>query len=118
MGILDGAEAWTGQVMTLVIALAVLGSLNATVLAGARISFAMARDRVALGSLETRSARFGTPAIALWVQAALAALLVLSGRFEQLIAYVVVMLVITLLGLPVIALIRRARRARTHSPCP
>jgi len=85
---------WAGSLVSFVIALAVLGSLNATVLAGGRISLAMARHGLGFSSLRRRSARFQTPAAALWVQAALAMVLVLSGRFEQLIAYVVVVMLI------------------------
>jgi APA family basic amino acid/polyamine antiporter len=80
---------WSGQLITLVIALAVMGSLNATVLAGARISYAMSGKGMAFGFLGSQSRRFGTPAAALWIQAALGAVLVMTGRFDELIKYVV-----------------------------
>lgn len=82
------------SLVTLVIGLAVLGSLNATVLAGARIGLAMAERDAAPRPLARRSARFATPATALWVQAGLAMLLVLTGRFEALVRYVVVVMLI------------------------
>lgn len=85
---------WSAHLVTLVIALAVLGSLNATILAGGRISYAMAGRGVAFASLGRLSPRLGTPAVALWVQAALAMLLVLTGRFEELVNYVVVVMLV------------------------
>lgn len=85
---------WSAHLVTLVIALAVLGSLNATILAGGRISYAMAGRGVALPSLGRLSPRLGTPAVALWVQATLAMLLVLTGRFEELVNYVVVVMLV------------------------
>ncbi|TNE50465.1 MAG: amino acid permease [Deltaproteobacteria bacterium] len=76
-----------GHLLTLVIALAVLGSLNATVMVGARISEAMSQNGVALPSLQHRHPRFQTPTAALWLQGGLACILVLSGRFDQLVKY-------------------------------
>jgi len=81
--------------VTLVIALAVLGSLNATILAGGRISYAMACRGAAFASLGRLSPRLGTPSVALWVQASLAMLLVLTGRFEELVNYVVVVMLVS-----------------------
>jgi APA family basic amino acid/polyamine antiporter len=85
---------WSAHLVTLVIALAVLGSLNATILAGGRISYAMAGRGVAFTSLGRLSPRLGTPAVALWVQAFIAMLLVLTGRFEELVNYVVVVMLV------------------------
>ncbi|MFH2010238.1 MAG: amino acid permease [bacterium] len=101
---------WAGSVLTLVIALAVLGSLNATVLAGARISYAMAGHGLAFGFLRNRSDRFTTPAAALWIQAAVAAALVLTGRFDQLVKYVVaVMLVFSSIAVAAVIVLRFRR---------
>ncbi len=80
---------WAGHLLTVVIALAVMGSLNATVLAGARISYAMSGKGMAFSTLGSQSRRFGTPAAALWIQAALSGVLVLTGRFDELVKYVV-----------------------------
>src|SRR3989475_9820756 len=49
----------------------------------------MARDRVFLRALGEVHPRFGTPALAVAVSAGWAALLALSGTFEQLFTYVV-----------------------------
>lgn len=70
--------------VTLLIALALVGSLNGTILTGARIATAMARDGAIARIVGGMSPRFGTPAAALWVQALLASLLVVTGTFELL----------------------------------
>jgi APA family basic amino acid/polyamine antiporter len=91
-----------------VIALAVIGSLNATVLAGARISYAMSLNKQALPALQHRSKRFQTPVVALWVQAALASLLVLTGRFDDIVNYVTgVMLAFSCITVASIFILRR-----------
>ncbi len=105
---LFGASA--GNFLTLVIALAVLGSLNATILAGARISYAMAQHGLMLKSLEQRSSRFQTPALALWFQAGIAIILVFSGRFDQLVKYVTgIMLAFSSITVAVVFVLRHKR---------
>jgi len=108
---------WAGTMVTGVIALAVLGSLNATVLAGGRISYAMAGHGLAFSAVGRVSPRFQSPAVALWVQALLAMILVLSGHFEQLVAYVVVvMLVFSSIAVAAVVVlrIRRPDHARPY----
>jgi len=101
---------WAGHLLMVVIALAVMGSLNATVLAGARISYAMSGKGMAFGLMGTQSRRFGTPAAALWIQAALAALLVLTGRFDELVKYVVgVMLIFSIVTVAAVLELRHTR---------
>jgi basic amino acid/polyamine antiporter, APA family len=67
--------------------LIILSSLSAWTLAGPRIYFAMARDGVFLRSAARVHPRYRTPAIAILAQTVWAALLVLSGTFEQLLTY-------------------------------
>ena len=69
-----------------VIALALLSTMNATILAGARVAQAMAQSGALHPWLAGVSARFGTPARALVVQAVLAVALALSGTFSSLIS--------------------------------
>ena len=107
---------WSGQLVTLVIALAVLGSLNATILAGGRISYAMAGRGVAFASLGRLSPRLGTPAVALWVQAAIAMLLVLTGRFEELVNYVVVVMLVFSSIAVLAVIVLRVRRPELPRP--
>ena len=74
-------------VFTFVVVVAVVGSLASFTMAAPRVYFAMARDRVFLPSVARLHPRFDTPARAIIIQAALAALLVLLGNFNDIIAY-------------------------------
>lgn len=99
---------WAGQGLNVVIALAVTGSLNATVMVGARISYAMAGHGLAFRGLHSRHPKTGTPARALWLQAFVASVLVLSGQFDALISYVsAVMLLFSSLAVGALLMLRR-----------
>lgn len=65
----------------------ILGSLSAMTLAGPRIYFAMARDGAFLRHAARVHPRYRTPAVAILAQALWSSLLVLSGRFEDLLTY-------------------------------
>jgi len=75
-----GAADW----ITLAMVIAALGSMNSSVLSGARVPYAMARDglffRVARGVHE----KYRTPGRALIFQCVLASLFALTGTFEEL----------------------------------
>lgn len=103
-------------IVTLLIALALFGSLNGTILAGARIAGAMARDGALVRSLGVIDPRTRTPVRALLLQAVLACALVLTGTFEQLVELTsIAMLVMG--GLAVTALfVFRARRPQADRP--
>jgi APA family basic amino acid/polyamine antiporter len=103
-----GGDALTWTV-TLLIALALFGSLNGTILAGARIASAMARDGALIRSLGVLHPTTRTPARALWLQAALACLLVLTGTFEQLVELTSIAMLL-MGGLSVVALFLFRRR--------
>ena len=75
--------------VSLAIILAIVSSINATLLAGARIFYAMAEDRIFWGWLKQLHPRFQTPHRAIVSQALLAGALVSLGTFEQLLSYVV-----------------------------
>src|SRR6266404_5995459 len=65
-------------------AISMLVTLNGTIMSGARVPFAMARDGYFFKSLAEIHPRFRTPSIALIVQCALAIiLLLLGGNFRQ-----------------------------------
>jgi APA family basic amino acid/polyamine antiporter len=65
-------------------ALSMVVTLNGTIMSGARVPFAVARDGYFFQSLGNVHPRFRTPAVALVVQAALAIiLLLLGGSFRQ-----------------------------------
>lgn len=81
-------------VVTTLILLAMLGSINGTVITGSRIAYAMAKDGQCVRQAG-QLGRFGTPATALWMQAGLAILLILSQGFEQLVNYTSAAMLIT-----------------------
>ena len=65
-------------------ALSMLVAMNGTIMSGARVPFAAARDRYFFSALAEVHPRFRTPSVAIIVQAALAiVLLLLGGSFQQ-----------------------------------
>jgi APA family basic amino acid/polyamine antiporter len=65
-------------------AVSMLVTLNGTIMSGARVPFALARDRYFFSALAEVHPRFHTPSVAILVQAALAILLLLfGGSFRQ-----------------------------------
>jgi len=65
-------------------ALSMLVAMNGTVMSGARVPYAVARDRYFFSALAEVHPRFRTPSVAIIVQAALAViLLLLGGSFSQ-----------------------------------
>jgi basic amino acid/polyamine antiporter, APA family len=77
------------KLVTLVILVSIFSAANGLALTGPRMYFAMARDGVFFRSLAEVHPRFGTPALAVATSAVWAAVLALSGTFEQLFTYVV-----------------------------
>jgi APA family basic amino acid/polyamine antiporter len=78
-----------GMVFAAIVIVSVAGSLLALLMALPRVYYAMGRDGVFPASVGEVSARFGTPARAIAVQATLGCLLVLAGTFDQIVAYFV-----------------------------
>jgi APA family basic amino acid/polyamine antiporter len=71
-------------IVSLGMALSMLVAMNGTIMSGARVPFAVARDRYFFSALAEVHTRFHTPSIAIIVQAALAIiLLLLGGSFRQ-----------------------------------
>ncbi len=65
-------------------AVSMLVTLNGTIMSGARVPFALARDRYFFAALAEVHPRFHTPSVAILAQAALAILLLLlGGSFRQ-----------------------------------
>ncbi|MBU4276978.1 MAG: amino acid permease [Proteobacteria bacterium] len=77
-----------GRVFSLLVALCLLSSLGAMTLTGPRIYYAMAQDRVFFAALGRVRPASGVPANSVWLQAAIAALLVLTASFEALLFYI------------------------------
>ena len=93
------------RAMAAAILISTFGCVNGLILSGARVSFAMARDGHFF-PLFARVNRAAVPANALWLQAAWASLLVLTGSYSQLLKYVVsadlLLYVLLVLAVPVL----------------
>ncbi len=87
----DGLRA----VLTLLIAFAILASLNSTVLGGGRIAWAMARDGAAPRVFASLHPERAVPTAALALQGGWACVLILTGTFEQLVAMVSLAMLVT-----------------------
>jgi APA family basic amino acid/polyamine antiporter len=98
-----------GGVFSGVVVVTLLGSLAGLIMAAPRVYYAMARDGVFFPSVARLHTRFGTPARAIAIQAALASLLVLLGNFNDIIAYFL-FVVVLFLALTVAGLFRFRRR--------
>jgi APA family basic amino acid/polyamine antiporter len=73
--------------VSVVVIISVLGALNGAIFAGARVYYAMAKDRLFFDQVGRLHPRFRTPAFAILIQAIWACLLALTGTFEQLFTY-------------------------------
>jgi amino acid transporter len=75
-----GAAQW----ITLAMVVSALGSLNSSLLSGARVPYAMARDGIFFRVADGIHPRFRTPGRALLFQGVLTSLMALTGTFEEL----------------------------------
>jgi APA family basic amino acid/polyamine antiporter len=107
-----------GRALALLIAIAVLGSVNVTLMVGSRIYYAMATDALAPRALARTNAA-GVPATALWAGGAWSALLALTERVELLVNWA--SLAILLLSSLAVAALFVLRRRGGEAPvfrCP
>ncbi|MET0624320.1 MAG: amino acid permease [Pyrinomonadaceae bacterium] len=107
-----------GLVFTLVVVVAVAGSLAAFTMSAPRVYFAMARDGLFLRWAARLDPRTGTPSRAILIQAVLACVLVLWGTFDEIISYFMfaVVLFIALAAAGLFVLRRREPRAPYLTP--
>ncbi len=76
-----------GAVLSLVIAFGLLSTVGALIMTGTRVLDAMGRDHGPLAIL-ARRATGGGPYVAVWMQAAIALVLVLTASFDALLGYI------------------------------
>ncbi|MDQ6708173.1 MAG: amino acid permease, partial [Acidobacteriota bacterium] len=69
--------------------ISIFAALNGSILSGSRVPYAMARDQLFFPSMARVNPQFHTPGVAILGLSAWAALLVLSGRYDQLFTYVI-----------------------------
>jgi APA family basic amino acid/polyamine antiporter len=69
------------------VVLSTFGATHGTILTGARVYYAMAKDHLFFSSAAAVHPRFRTPHVSLWWQGAWSAVLALSGSFDQLFTF-------------------------------
>jgi basic amino acid/polyamine antiporter, APA family len=107
-----GAAGW----ITLAMVISAIGSMNSSVLSGARVGYAMARDGIFFRIAGGIHRKFRTPGRALIFQGVLAGLMALTGTFEEL-TNLFIFATWIFYGLAVVALFR-LRRTEPNLPRP
>jgi APA family basic amino acid/polyamine antiporter len=109
-----GAE----RILSALIAVAIAGSANVTLMAGARVYYAMAADSLAPRFL-ARTNRNGVPASALWIGGVWSALLAATGTFSRLLSWATLaMLLLSLLAVSAVFVLRTRQRGDPPYRCP
>ena len=106
-----GAAAW----ITLAMVISAIGSMNSSVLSGARVPYAMARDGIFFKIADGIHPKFRTPGRALIFQGVLASLMALTGTFEEL-TNLFIFAGWIFYGLAVVALFRMRRTRAGFAP--
>jgi APA family basic amino acid/polyamine antiporter len=97
------------QFISLAIILAISGSINATILGGTRIYYAMAEDKIFWSPLKRLHPKYGTPHFSILSQMILACILVSLGTFNQLLSYVVFVMLLSSIAAGIAHFILRQR---------
>lgn len=98
------------QLLAAAIMVSTFGCVNGMLLAGARVYYAMAQDRVFFQQAGKLDPRTHTPSTSLWMQCVWACLLTLSGRYGDLLDYVIfAVLIFYMLTIAGIFVLRRTR---------
>ncbi len=84
--VLDGPGA---DIVSVAAMISIFAALNGSILSGARVPYAAARDGLFFRSIALVHPQFHTPGISILALSAWAALLVLSGSYDQLFTYVI-----------------------------
>ncbi|HEU4389894.1 MAG TPA: amino acid permease [Blastocatellia bacterium] len=105
-----------GQIFGCGVIVLVFGSLAALIIAAPRVYYAMASDGLFFHQAAALHPRFGTPARAIGLQAALASLLVMAGTFNEIIAYFIFVTVIFIAMTVAAVFILRRRESAASLP--
>lgn len=76
-----------GGLFSAVVLISIFGSTNGSILAGPRVYYAMARDKLFFRKASQVHPRFKTPGFAVIIQAVWASILTLAGTFEQIFTF-------------------------------
>ena len=104
------------SLMAAAIVISTFGCINGLTFAGARVYYAMAKHGLFFSSVGRVNPRYHTPAISLMVQALWAAMLTLTGTYNELLDYVV--FAVVLFYILTIAGVFWLRRTRPDAPRP
>ncbi len=104
------------DLISIVVAISILGCLNCTIIEGARIYYAMASDGLFFAGWAKINPRYGSPGKAILGQGLCASILVLTGTFAQLLSFVM-FVILVFSALTGIALFR-LRKKRPDLPRP
>ncbi len=78
----------TGRVFSLAITICLLSVISAMIMAGPRVYYAMARDRIFFHMFSRTTKAHKIPAASILLQAGIAALMVLTASFDKLLMYI------------------------------
>jgi len=90
--------ASTGGLISAIVLISIFGSINGSILAGPRVYYAMARDKLFFRKASQVHPRFKTPAFAVVIQAIWASLLTLAGSFEQIFTFAMFIAIVFWIG--------------------
>ncbi len=80
---------WGASAVSVAVMISIFAALNGSVLSGARVPYALARDHLFFRSFAHVHPRFATPSVSILGLSLWSALLVFSGRYDQLYNYVI-----------------------------
>ncbi len=84
----------TAGLISAAILVSVLGALNGAIFVGPRVYYAMAKDRLFFSKVAEIHPKYKTPGFSVFIQAIWSCLLVITGTFDQLITFVMVITIL------------------------
>jgi APA family basic amino acid/polyamine antiporter len=105
--------AW---LVSIPIVLAIAASINANILTGARVCYAMSGDSAFWSPFRRLHPLYNTPHIAILSQSAIAALLIIFGTFNDLLGYVVFFMILTSVATGLSLFVLRLRNPAVPRP--
>jgi APA family basic amino acid/polyamine antiporter len=102
--------------LSFMVALSCFGAMAPCLMSGARIYYAMAEDRVFFRALARVHPRWRTPVMSLVLQAIWASVLALSGKYDQLFTYVMLMTVLSYVLTTAGLFVLRKKKPDVHRP--
>ncbi|MFQ5811426.1 MAG: APC family permease, partial [Armatimonadota bacterium] len=103
-------------VVSIAIIVCILGAMNATIMVGPRIYYAMARDGLFFPRLSRIHPRFKVPTAAIIVQGVWSCVIVVTSTFGHILTYSVVALIVLSMGTAAAVFVLRAKRPKAERP--